>query len=109
MTRGEIWTVAGGGAYADKPRPAVILQSDRFATAQSITICPFTTDPSDAPLIRIAIEPSANNGLRESSRVMVDKIMTVARTKLGRRIGHLRDEEMLRVGRAVMVFLGLAD
>lgn len=109
MIRGEIWTVAGGGAYADKPRPAVILQSDRFVTEQSITICPFTTDPADAPLMRIAIEPSANNGLRKTSRVMVDKIMTVARTKLGARIGHLRDDEMLQLSRAVMVFLGLAD
>lgn len=109
MIRGEIWTVAGGGAYADKPRPAVILQSDRFVTEQSITICPFTTDPADAPLMRIAIKPSANNGLRKTSRLMVDKIMTVARTKLGARIGHLRDDEMLQLSRAVMVFLGLAD
>ena len=109
MIRGEVWTVAGGGTYADKPRPAVILQSDQFATQQSITICPFTTDPSDAPLIRIAIEPNASNGLRETSCVMVDKIMTVARAKLGSRVGHLRDNEMLRVSRAVMVFLGLAD
>jgi mRNA interferase MazF len=108
MTRGEIWTVAGGGTYADKPRPAVILQSDQFVTQRSITICPFTTDPSDAPLVRIAIEPSASNGLREPSRVMVDKIMTVARTKLGKRIGRLRDDEMLQLGRAIVVFLGLA-
>ena len=109
MTRGEIWTVAGGGPYADKPRPAVILQSDQFVTPHSITICPFTTDPSDAPLLRIAIEPSANNGLRETSRIMADKIASVARGKLGRRIGHLRDDEMLRLSRAVMVFLGVAD
>jgi mRNA interferase MazF len=109
MMRGEVWMVAGGGAYADKPRPAVILQSDRFTTEQSVTICPLTTDPTDAPLVRIAIEPSASNGLRAPSRIMVDKIMTVARPKLGARIGRLRDEEMLQLSRAAMVFLGLAD
>jgi mRNA interferase MazF len=107
--RGEIWTVAGGGTYANKPRPAVVLQSDRFETRQSITICPLTTDPTDAPLLRITIEPSASNGLREVSRIMVDKIMTVERGKLGMHIGRLRDEDMLRLNRAVAAFLGLAD
>lgn len=107
--RGEIWTVAGGGSYAAKPRPAVILQSDQFETQQSITICLFTTDSADAPLVRIPIEPTTGNGLRETSRIMVDKIMTVARTKLGTRIGQLSDEDILRLNRAVLVFLGLAD
>ncbi len=50
MKRGEIWTAAGGKDYAGKPRPVVIVQDDRFAGTDSITICAFTSDPTDAPL-----------------------------------------------------------
>jgi mRNA interferase MazF len=108
MRRGEIWTVAGGRDYAGKPRPVVILQDDRFDATASITICAFTTDPTDAPLFRLLIEPNANNGLRSPCRLMVDKITTVAKSKLGPQIGGLDDADILRLNRAVVVFLGLA-
>lgn len=108
MTRGEVWTVSGGAEYAGKARPAVIVQDDRFADTGSITICHFTTNPADAPLVRLLVEPSAENGLNANSRVMVDKIMTVPRDKLGRRIGRLAREDIVRLDRAMMVFLGLA-
>lgn len=108
MRRAEIWTVAGGPHYTGKPRPAVIVQDDRFDT-DSVTICPFTTDPTDAPLIRLEIEPTTDTGLRDSCRLMVDKLTTVARTKLGQRIGVLSDEDMVRLNRAVVVFLGIAS
>lgn len=107
MRRGEIWTASGGG-YAGKPRPVVIVQSDRFDT-DSITVCPVTTDPTDVPLVRPDIEPDAANGLARISRLMTDKLTTVPRGKLGRRIGRLADQDMLRLDRAVLVFLGLAD
>lgn len=108
MRRGEIWTVAGGPDYAGKPRPVVIVQDDRFDATDSITVCGFTTDPTDAPLLRLAVEPNERNGLRASSRLMVDKITTVAKTKLGARVGRLDDADMMRLNRAFLVFLGLA-
>src|SRR5256885_15109601 len=108
MTRGEIWTVAGGGDYLGKPRPVVILQDDRFDATDSVTVCAFTTDPTDAPLFRILVEPNDLNGLDSPSRVMVDKITTVRRTRLGARIGRLGDEDIVRLNRAVLVFLGFA-
>jgi mRNA interferase MazF len=108
MKRGEIWTADGGPDYAGKPRPVVILQDDAFDATQSITICPCTTSSVDAPLVRLEIEPSTKNGLRASSRLMVDKITTVDRRKLQTRVGRLSDAEMLRLNRAVIVFLGLA-
>jgi len=89
VKRGEIWTVSGAKDYAGKPRPAVVLQDDRFDAMQSVTLCPLTTDPTDAPLLRLPIEPSDENGLRAASRVMVDKITTVRRARLGRRVGRL--------------------
>jgi mRNA interferase MazF len=108
MRRGEIWTVAGGGDYTGKPRPAVIIQDDSFDATASITICAFTSDPTEAPLFRIPIEPSEDNGLRTPSRLMVDKLTTVSKDRLGSRIGYLADEDMIRLNRAVLVFLGMA-
>ncbi len=108
MKRGEVWTASAGGDYAGKPRPVVIIQDDAFAATASVTICAFTTDPTDAPLFRLAIAPDESNGLREPSRLMVDKIATVPRAKLGRRIGRLADADLLRLNRALALFLGLA-
>lgn len=108
MRRGEIWTVAGGKDYAGKPRPAVILQDDSFDATNSVTICAFTTDETDAPLFRLPVEPNERNGLREVCRLMVDKITTVPKSKVGALIGRLNDEDVLRLNRAVLVFLGLA-
>jgi len=79
VRRAEIWTVSGGADYAGKPRPAVIVQDDHFDT-DSVTLCPFTTDPTDAPLFRLLIEPGPGNGLDVPSRIMVDKVTTVRRS-----------------------------
>ena len=108
MKRGEIWTVAGGPAYAGKPRPAVIVQDDAFASRDSVTICLLTSDPTDLPLFRIPVEPAEASGLTMSSRLMVDKLTTVPRSRLGERIGNLSDEDLVRLNRSILVFLGLA-
>jgi mRNA interferase MazF len=108
VKRGEIWTVAGGADYAGKPRPAVIVQDDDFDATPSITICAFTTDPTEAPLFRIRVQPNERNGLRAERSLMVDKLTTVSKQKLGSRIGRLDDEEVVRLNQAILVFLGLA-
>jgi mRNA interferase MazF len=108
MKRGEVWTVSGGGPYASKPRPAVIVQEDRFDSTNSIILCVFTTDPTEAPLLRMLIEPTDRNGLSSASRLMVDKVTTVPKARLGKRIGKLNDEDVVRLNRALTVFLGLA-
>jgi mRNA interferase MazF len=108
MRRGEIWTASGGKDYAGKPRPVVILQDDSFAATQSVTICAFTTDPTEAPLFRLLIEPNERNGLRAPCRLMVDKITTVPKSKIGARVGRLNEADVVRLNQAVLVFLGLA-
>lgn len=108
MRRGEIWTAAAGTGYVGKPRPVVIVQDDRFDATDSVTVCAFTIDPTEAPLLRVRVAPDEINGLRESCSLMVDKITTVPRSKLGERIGRLGDGEMVALGRAMVVFLGLA-
>ena len=108
MKRGEIWTIAGGGDYTGKPRPAVIVQDDNFDATASITVCAFTTDPAEAPLFRLRVEPTERNGLRVASSLMVDKLTTVGKQRLGSQIGRLDDEDVVRLNRAILVFLGLA-
>jgi mRNA interferase MazF len=108
MRRGEVWTASGGGDYAGKPRPVVIVQDDSFDATDSITFCAFTTDPTEATLLRLLIDPNERNGLRSPCRLMVDKITTVPKTKLGERIGRLDDEDVVRLNQAMVVFLGLA-
>ena len=109
MKRGEIWTVSGGASYTGKPRPAVIVQEDRFSQTASITLCAFTPDPTEAPLLRMVIEPTDRTGLKNSSRLMIDKVTTVPKTRLGKRVGKLSDEDLVRLNRALTVFLGLAS
>ena len=108
MRRGEIWTVAGGTGYAGKPRPAVIVQDDRFSATNSVTLCAFTSDDVESPLLRLSVQPSATNGLRVACQLMLDKVTTVPRTRLGRKIGNLDGADLLRLNRGLVVFLGLA-
>lgn len=109
MKRGEIWTAAARGPYTGKPRPVVIVQDDLFDATTSVTVCAFTTDPTEAPLLRIPIEPDDRNGLSQRSSIMADKITTILRSNVHTRIGRLSDEDLLQLGPAMIVFLGLAS
>ena len=108
MKRGEIWTVSGCGSQAGKPRPAVIIQADRFDATDSIAVCALTTDASEAPLLRLLVAPSEQNGLRQPCRLMVDRITTIPRRGAGVRIGQLEPELIGELDRALLIFLGLA-
>ena len=108
MKRGEIWVVAGGPDYAGKPRPVVIVQDDSFDATDSITICAFTTDETEAPLFRLPVAPNERNRLHAVSRLMVDKITTVRKSKISVQVGRLDDADMVRLNQAILVFLGLA-
>jgi mRNA interferase MazF len=108
VRRGDVVTVALPGDYG-KPRPALVVQADLFnATHSSVTLLPLTSTVVDAPLFRMTIDPNRENGLTRVSQIMVDKIITVPRDKVGASIGRLEDDAMLRVGRALAVWLGIA-
>lgn len=109
MRRGDIWTASGSNDYAGKPRPVVIVQDDAFDATASVTVCALTTDPTDAPLFRLPVEPNEGNGLRAACRLMADKITTMSRSRLGRKVGRLDEEDLVRLNRAALVFLGLVS
>ena len=108
MRRGDVWTASGGKHYAGKPRPVLIIQNDLFDETASVTVCPMTTDTVDVPLLRIPVEPDSANGLSVPSRIMVDKVTTMPKAKLGERIGRVSDTDMVALSRSLFVFLGLA-
>ena len=108
MKRGDLVTVAGGGPYAGKPRPAVIVQSDNFPETESVTMSLLTGEEADFPLLRLRLEPDSANNLAHVSWIMADKIVTVRRRHVGRKFGRLRDKDIMRLDRAMTVFLGLA-
>lgn len=108
MQRGDIYTAAARGAYSGKPRPVVVIQDDRFDATASVTVVPFTTSEVEAPLLRIPVQSSETTGLAQASRLMVDKLTTVPRTSLTRRVGRLSDGDLVQLNRALLVFLGLA-
>jgi mRNA interferase MazF len=108
LRRGDLVVVAMPGDYG-KPRPALVVQSDLFnETHASITIAPVTSTIVDTPLFRVTVEPSRRNGLRLVSQIMVDKLTTVRRQRLGQTIGRLEEDVMLRVSRALALWFGIA-
>ena len=107
MKRGDLVTVAMPGDFG-KPRPALIIQSDQFDRTGTATVLLVSATLIEAPLIRPTVEPTAENGLRKPSQVMVDKAMTIKRDKLGPPFGRLDNDTMLSVTRSLAVFLGLA-
>jgi len=105
--RGDLVTIAVQGDFG-KPRPALVIQADPFSEHASVTILPITSTPAAAPLLRVPVQPSAENGLRKPSQVMVDKAMTVKRDKLGPVFGRIGADTLLEVERCLAVFLGIA-
>ncbi|WP_087649776.1 type II toxin-antitoxin system PemK/MazF family toxin [Caballeronia choica] len=107
MKRGTIVTVAIQGDFG-KGRPALVVQSDLFANHASVTVLLMSSDLVDAPILRINVEPSLQNGLNLNSQIQIDKMFTVRTEKTGNVIGELEDNTMISVNRAMLVFLGLA-
>jgi len=109
MRRGEIVIVAAPGDYG-KPRPAILIQADVLneADPDSMILALVTGTLRDAPLLRLTIEPSSENGLQKPSQIMVDKLQTVRREKIGRVIGRLSEKELLELNRLLAMVIGLA-
>lgn len=108
MRRGDLVTVALPGDFG-KPRPALVIQSDLFSGHATVTVLPVTSTAADAPLFRLPVDPSPENGLRELSFVMVDKTMSIRTEKLGAAFGRLDGADITRVNRALALFLGIAS
>ena len=107
MKRSDFVTIAMPGDFG-KPRSALVIQADQFDEHATVTVLPVTSTLVSAPLLRIAVQPSVENGLQKPSQVMVDKAMTVKRDKVGQAFGRIDADAMVEVERCLAVFLGIA-
>ena len=107
MMRGDLVSIAMQGDFG-KPRPALVIQANHFSEHSSVTVLPITSTLVAAPLLRVTVQPSAENGLQKPSQVMVDKAMTVKRNKVGPAFGHIDADALVEVERCLAVFLGIA-
>jgi mRNA interferase MazF len=107
MMRGDFVTIALQGDFG-KPRPALVIQADQFSEHPSVTVLPVSSTLLAAPLLRITVNPGAENGLQKPSQVMIDKPMAVKRDKVGPAIGRIDADTMIEVERSLAVFLGIA-
>lgn len=105
--RGDLVTIAMQGDFG-KPRPALVIQADQFGEHVTVTVLPVTSTLVDAPLLRVTVEPNAQNGLQKPSQVMVDKAMTIKRDKVGQTFGRIDANALVEVERCLAVFLGIA-
>jgi len=107
VQRGDFVTVALQGDFG-KPRPALVIQADAFADHATVTVLLVSSTIIEAPLLRVTIAPSSDNGLRQPSQIMIDKAMTVMRTKIRETFGRLDADALIEVERRLAVFLGIA-
>ena len=107
MRRGDFVTLALAGDFG-KPRPALVIQADAFSEHATVTVLLVSSTLVNAPLLRITVQPSPENGLQKPSQVMVDKAMTLKRDKLGQAFGRMDANTMGEVERCLAVFLGIA-
>lgn len=108
IRRGDIVVAAAPGDYG-KPRPVLVVQSDLFSALPSFSVCPLTSHlRDDVPLLRLTLEPTKENGLRQTSQIAIDKMTTLPRERFGEIIGRADDTAMLQVARAIAVFLAIA-
>lgn len=107
MTRGDLVTIAMQGDFG-KPRPALLIQANQFSEHTSATVLPITSVLVAAPLLRITVQPSPENGLQKPSQVMVDKVLTVKRDKIEPAFGRIDADALVQVERCLAVFLGIA-
>lgn len=105
--RGDLVTITIQGDFG-KPRPALVVQSDHFGEHPTVTVLLLTSAIVDAPLLRISLPSGPATGLERPSQVMIDKIMTVRREKIGAVFGKVGADTMLTIDRTLAVFLGIA-
>jgi mRNA interferase MazF len=106
LKRGDIVIVSAPGDCG-KPRPAVVVQSDRVSANDSVLVALCTSTLVNAPLYRLTIEPSETNGLKVASQVMVDKIVAMRRDRCSESIGRIDAAALITLNQ--MLAVGLAE
>lgn len=94
--RGDLVTIAMQGDFG-KLRPALVIQANQFSEHASATILTITSTFVSAPLLRVTLLQTVENGLQKRSQVMVDKAMTVKRDEAGPAFGRINADTLVEV------------
>lgn len=108
MRRGDIVIARDRGEFTGKTRPFLIVQSDRTLPASAIvTVCPITSRLTHADLIRVALMPGSDTGLKKESEVEVDLISAIRAERIDKVVGHVPDAILNKVDVALRRWLDL--
>ena len=92
----------------DSRAPDFAEKCDLFDELPLVAVCPLTSMlRDDADQFRLEVHPSTRNGLCEVSQIAIDKITALPAAKIGGVIGEADDALLLRVNRALALFLGI--
>lgn len=108
MHRGEIWTAAGREKFSNKPARVLIVQREiSIPVHQSIIVCRITSNIAVLPFMRLRLQPSGSNGLLVESDVMADKILTLRKSDLAKKLGNISQDELERLDELLLFWIGL--
>ena len=106
MKRGDLIKAVLPGEYG-KPRPCLVIQSNRLAKLDSVILCPLTSDLATEGPTRFAVPAGSASGLIVDSLVMVDKITAVSKLRCREPIGALDAAMMQQVDARLALVVGL--
>jgi mRNA interferase MazF len=106
INRGEIWSVLWTG-LAGKPRPALVIQSEKYLLSQTDILALITTADGVQGELRLPIMADENNGLMSDGFICLDKLMAIPIDNLGERFGKVADETMREVDARLIKILGI--
>jgi mRNA interferase MazF len=108
VNRGEVITVASGGDYG-KPRPAVVIQTDRLTVTDTVLVCLMSSTIIEAPLHRLTLAAGKETGLRVKSQIMADKIMAIRKSRCGPPIGRIDSITLSALGKLLAFVTGVEN
>ena len=109
MKRGDIVTIA---LQCDlgKPRPAVVVETDRLKPSTHILVCPGTSFVRpEIELRRVLVMPDGSNNLRAPTHFQIDRLIGIRRENCGVVIGQLDADTMDLINTKLLAILGLAE
>lgn len=109
LQKGDVITIRSKNqTFASKARPAIVYQNEMFGCkVESITVILISSTLIDAEPFRITLLPNQENGLKQISQAMADKITTIHRSDVGNKIGQLDILNVQKIDEALKLWLNI--
>ncbi len=94
---------------AAKVRPVVVVSVDEFNREDDVVVVPISSQPSPDDPYSISVESSSPffpaTGLKTSSAIKWNKLMTVSQRLLRRRLGRMHNNLMVQVSKKIIAMI----